>query len=147
MENTIETKLAEYKEHIDTLKSIDEIEVYNWMMSLGEKLNDDALSEGKRTVGNKIKQCQFDLFVDKEDNRFKAWSNGMIAAGYAYILVDIFNALSTEQSKKITQEHFKKSELDKMLTMGRQTGFYEMVNLLIEKNKSNTIQKGQTWKR
>jgi sulfur transfer protein SufE len=90
MENTIETKLAEYKEH----------------------------------------------------NRFKAWSNGMIAAGYAYILVDIFNALSTEQSKKITEEHFKKSELDKMLTMGRQTGFYEMVNLLIEKNKSNTIQKG-----
>ena len=90
MENTIETKLAEYKAHIDTLKSIDEIEVYNWMMSLGEKLNDDALSEGKRTVGNKIKQCQFDLFVDKEDNRFKAWSNGMIAAGYAYILVDIF---------------------------------------------------------
>ena len=44
--------------------------------------------------------------------------------------------------KKITEEHFKKSELDKMLTMGRQTGFYEMVNLLIEKNKSNTIQKG-----
>ena len=42
MENTIQTKLAEYKEHIETLKSIDELEVYNWMMSLGAKLNDDA---------------------------------------------------------------------------------------------------------
>ena len=26
MENTIQTKLAEYKEHIETLKSIDELE-------------------------------------------------------------------------------------------------------------------------
>lgn len=134
MENTIQTKLAEYKEHIETLKSIDELEVYNWLMTQGAKLNDDALSEGKRTVENKIKQCQFDLFVDKEDNRFKAWSNGMIAAGYAYILVDIFNALPTEESKKITEEHFKTIKLDEMLTMNRQTGFYEMVNLMIEKN-------------
>lgn len=135
MENTIQTKLAEYKEHIETLKSIDELEVYNWLMTQGAKLNDDALSEGKRTVENKIKQCQFDLYVDKEDNRFKAWSNGMIAAGYAYILVDIFNALPTEESKKITEEHFKTIKLDEMLTMNRQTGFYEMVNLMIEKNK------------
>lgn len=135
MENTIQTKLAEYKEHIETLKSIDELEVYNWLMTQGAKLNDDALSEGKRTVENKIKQCQFDLFVDKEDNRFKAWSNGMIAAGYAYILVDIFNALPIEESKKITEEHFKTIKLDEMLTMNRQTGFYEMVNLMIEKNK------------
>lgn len=134
MENTIQTKLAEYKEHIETLKSIDELEVYNWLMTQGAKLNDDALSEGKRTFENKIKQCQFDLFVDKEDNRFKAWSNGMIAAGYAYILVDIFNALPTEESKKITEEHFKTIKLDEMLTMNRQTGFYEMVNLMIEKN-------------
>ena len=134
MENTIQTKLAEYKEHIESLKSIDELEVYHWLMTQGAKLNDDALSEGKRTVENKIKQCQFDLYVDKEDNRFKAWSNGMIAAGYAYILVDIFNALPTEESKKITEEHFKTIKLDEMLTMNRQTGFYEMVNLMIEKN-------------
>ena len=134
MENTIQTKLAEYKEHIESLKSIDELEVYNWLMTQGAKLNDDALSEGKRTFENKIKQCQFDLYVDKEDNRFKAWSNGMIAAGYAYILVDIFNALPTEESKKITEEHFKTIKLDEMLTMNRQTGFYEMVNLMIEKN-------------
>ena len=56
MENTIQTKLKEYKEHIETLKGIDELEVYNSMMSIGSKLNDDAITEDKRTIGNKIKQ-------------------------------------------------------------------------------------------
>ena len=135
MEDTIQTKLNEYKEHIETLKSIDELEVYNWMMSLGAKLNNDALSEDKRTIDNKIKQCQFDLYVDKEDNKFKAWSNGMIAAGYAYILLDIFNSLPAEESKKITEEHFQTIKLDEMLTMNRKTGFYEMVGLMINKVK------------
>ena len=135
MENTIQAKLNEYKEHIETLKSIDELEVYNWMMTLGAKLNDDPLAEDRRIVDNKIKQCQFDLYVDRQDNKFKAWSNGMIAAGYAYILLDIFNSLPTEESKKITEEHFKTSKLDEMLTMNRKTGFYEMVGMLINKVK------------
>ena len=135
MENTIQTKLNEYKEHIETLKSIDELEVYNWMMTLGAKLNDDPLAEDRRITDNKIKQCQFDLYVDRQDNKFKAWSNGMIAAGYAYILLDIFNSLPTEESKKITEEHFKTIKLDEMLTMNRKTGFYEMVGLMINKMK------------
>ena len=133
MENTIQTKLNEYKEHIETLKSIDELEVYNWLMSLGAKLNDDPLSQDKRVMDNKIKQCQFDLYVDREDNRFKAWSNGMIAAGYAYILLDIFNSLPQKELKKITEEHFTTIKLDEMLTMNRKTGFYEMVGLMIKK--------------
>jgi len=135
MEDTIQTKLNEYKEHIETLKSIDELEVYNWMMTLGAKLNDDPLAEDRRITDNKIKQCQFDLYVDRQDNKFKAWSNGMIAAGYAYILLDIFNSLPTEESKKITEEHFKTIKLDEMLTMNRKTGFYEMVGLMINKVK------------
>ena len=135
MEDTIQAKLKEYQEHIETLKGIDELEVYNWMMGLGAKLNDDALSEDKRTIDNKIKQCQFDLYVDREDNKFKAWSNGMIAAGYAYILLDIFNSLPAEESKKITEEHFQTIKLDEMLTMNRKIGFYEMVGLMINKVK------------
>ena len=135
MEDTIQTKLNEYKEHIETLKSIDELEVYNWMMTLGAKLNNDPLAEDRRITDNKIKQCQFDLYVDRQDNKFKAWSNGMIAAGYAYILLDIFNSLPTEESKKITEEHFKTIKLDEMLTMNRKTGFYEMVGLMINKIK------------
>ena len=135
MENTIQQKLNEYKEHIETLKSIDELEVYNWLMSLGAKLNDTPLSEDKRIMDNKIKQCQFDLYVDREDEQFKAWSNGMIAAGYAYILVDIFNSLPIAEAKKITEEHFRSIKLDQMLTMNRQTGFYEMIGLMINKVK------------
>ena len=135
MENTIQQKLNEYKEHIETLKSIDELEVYNWLMSLGAKLNDTPLSEDKRIMDNKIKQCQFDLYVDREDEQFKAWSNGMIAAGYAYILVDIFNSLPIAEAKKITEEHFRSIKLDEMLTMNRQTGFYEMIGLMITKVK------------
>jgi len=135
MEDTIQTKLNEYKEHIETLKGIDELEVYNWMMTLGAKLNDDPLAEDRRITDNKIKQCQFDLYVDRQDNKFKAWSNGMIAAGYAYILLDIFNSLPTEESKKITEAHFKTIKLDEMLTMNRKTGFYEMVGLMINKMK------------
>ena len=135
MEDTIQAKLKEYQEHIENLKGIDELEVYNWMRGLGAKLNDDALSEDKRTIDNKIKQCQFDLYVDREDNKFKAWSNGMIAAGYAYILLDIFNSLPAEESKKITEEHFQTIKLDEMLTMNRKTGFYEMVGLMINKVK------------
>jgi len=135
MENTIQTKLKEYKEHIETLKGIDELEVYNWMMGLGAKLNDDPLAEDKRIIDNKIKQCMFDLYVDRQDDKFKAWSNGMIAAGYAYILLDIFNSLTVEESKKITEEHFRTIKLDEMLTMNRKTGFYEMVNLMINKMK------------
>ena len=105
------------------------------MMTLGAKLNNDPLTEDRRIIDNKIKQCQFDLYVDRQDDKFKAWSNGMIAAGYAYILLDIFNSLSTEESKKITEEHFKTIKLDEMLTMNRKTGFYEMVSLMINKVK------------
>ena len=86
-------------------------------------------------MDNKIKQCQFDLYVDREDSKFKAWSNGMIAAGYAYILVDIFNSLPISEAKQITEEHFKSIKLDEMLTMNRQTGFYEMIGLMINKMK------------
>ena len=53
---------------------------------------------------------------------------------HLYILLDIFNSLPTEESKKISETHFKTIKLDEMLTMNRQTGFYEMVNLMITKN-------------
>ena len=135
MEVTIEKKLKEYKEHIEALKSIDELEVYNWLMSLGEKLNNDPLSDSKKTIENKVTQCQFDLYVDREDDKFKAWSKAMIAGGYAYILLDIFNSLTVEEAKKITEEDFKKIKLDEMLTMNRKTGFFQMVGMLMQKVK------------
>jgi len=131
----IDSKLNKYKRNIETLKEIESLEVYRWLISLGEKLQENPLSKEKRINKNKVDRCQFDLFVDREDNMFKAWSNAMVAGGYAYILLDIFNSLPIEEAKKITVEHFKKIKLDELLTMNRKTGFYQMIEMMIERIK------------
>ena len=132
----IDKKLDEYRSNIESLQVIDSLEVYRWLISLGEKLNHDPLSKEKRSEKNKVKSCQFDLFVDYEDGRFKAWSTAMVSAGYAYMLVDIFNSLGLEEAKKINIEHFKKIKMDELLTMSRKTGFYEMIEIMIGKLKN-----------
>ena len=132
----IDTKLTEYKNNIDTLRAVESLEVYRWLISLGEKLNHDPLSKEKRSEKNKVKSCQFDLFVDYEDGRFKGWSKAMVSAGYAYILIDIFNSLDLPEAKKVTVNHFKKIKMDELLTMSRKTGFYEMIEIMIGKLKN-----------
>ena len=132
----IESKLTEYKNNIDTLRAVESLEVYRWLISLGEKLNHDPLSKEKRSEKNKVKSCQFDLFVDYEDGRFKGWSKAMVSAGYAYILIDIFNSLDLPEARKVTVDHFKKIKMDELLTMSRKTGFYEMIEIMIGKLKN-----------
>ena len=84
-----------------------------------------------------IWRCFENVFKDVlENGKFKAWSNAMIAAGYAYVLLDIFNSLPAEESKKITVEHFKKIKMDELLTMNRKTGFYQMIEMMIERIKN-----------
>ena len=129
-------KLNEYKNNIESLKAIESLEVYRWLISLGERLNDDPLSEERRTIKNKVKSCQFELFVDYENGRFKSWSKAMVSAGYAYILIDIFNSLPIKEAKKITINDFKKIKMDELLTMSRKTGFYEMIEIMIGKLKN-----------
>lgn len=130
---TFDEKIKEYKTHLETLKEIDNLEVYTWLISLGKELTQDPLSKDKHTEENRVSRCQYDLFVDREDDKFKAWSNAMIAGGYAYILVDIFNAMNKEEANKITVDDFKKMKLDEMLTMNRQTGFYQMIEMMLNK--------------
>ena len=130
---TFDEKIKEYKDHLEALKNIDSLEVYQWLIGLGKQLSTDSLSKEKQTENNRVSRCQYDLFVDREDDKFKAWSNAMIAGGYAYILVDIFNSMTEEESKKITVEDFKKMKLDEMLTMNRQTGFYQMIEMMLAK--------------
>ena len=137
MENKLDQKLNEYKEYIETLNQIDNLEVYNWLMELGKKLNNDPLSEQQHLLENKVTKCQYDLYVAREDDKFKAWSKAMVAGGYAYILVDIFNSLTLDEAKKVTLEDFKKIKLDEMLTMNRQTGFYQMIEMMLNKGESN----------
>ena len=132
----LNAKLNEYKNNIETLRAVESLEVYRWLISLGERLNDDPLSEERRTIKNKVKSCQFELFVDYENGRFKSWSKAMVSAGYAYILIDIFNSLPIEEAKKITINDFKKIKMDELLTMSRKTGFYEMIEIMIGKLKN-----------
>ena len=132
----LDIKLNEYKKNIDSLKAIESLEVYRWLISLGEKLNDDPLSKERRTIKNKVKSCQFELYVDYENGRFKSWSKAMVSAGYAYILIDIFNSLPIEEAKKISIDDFKKIKMDELLTMSRKTGFYEMIEIMIGKLKN-----------
>ena len=133
---SIDNKLTEYKNNIETLQNIESLEVYWWLISLGKKLDNDPLSKEKRVEKNRVKRCQFDLFVDWEDNKFKAWSNAMVAGGYAYVLLDIFNSSSIDEAKKITPDHFKKIKLDELLTMNRKTGFFEMIEMMMARLKN-----------
>ena len=132
----LDIKINEYRNNIEALQAVESLEVYRWLISLGEKLNEDPLSEIKRIKKNKVKSCQFDLFVDYENGRFKAWSKAMVAGGYAFILIDIFNSLPLEEAKKITVGDFKKIKMDELLTMSRKTGFYEMIEIMIRKLKN-----------
>ena len=134
---TFNEKIAEYKDHLEALKEIDSLEVYQWLISLGKQLSNDPLSTEKHTEDNRVSRCQYDLFVDKENDKFKAWSNAMIAGGYAYILVDVYNSITAEEFKKITVEDYKKMKLDEKLKMNRQTGFYQMIEMMLNKGESN----------
>ena len=128
-------KIEAYKSNIETLESMDSLEVYSYLMQKGQELNKDALGESRRIQENKVTQCMYDLYVDKEDERFKAWSEATIAAGYAFILVDIFNSMTDEEAKTVTVKDFEKMELDKKLTMNRQTGYFQMIEIMLSKVK------------
>jgi sulfur transfer protein SufE len=130
-----EEKIEEYKSTIETLEAMDSLEVYSYLMQKGQELNKNALGESRRIQENKVTQCMYDLYVDKEDERFKAWSEATIAAGYAFILVDIFNSMTDEEAKTVTVKDFEKMELDKKLTMNRQTGYFQMIEIMLSKVK------------
>ena len=126
-------KIEEYKTTIGVLESMDSLEVYSYLMEKGKALNKDALSVDRQIQENKVTQCMYDLYVDKEDGRFKAWSEATIAAGYAFILVDIFNCMTDEEARTVTVRDFEELELEKKLTMNRQTGYFQMIEIMINK--------------
>ena len=120
-----------YKEQFDALKVLSPhgYDVYRWMIDLGRKLQKDPLSEEKRIDANRVHRCQFSLFVDKEEDRFKAWSDAIIASGYAYMLVDVYNSAGGD-AKDITPESFDKLDIANLLSLNRQNGFYQMVEMI-----------------
>lgn len=126
--------ITDYKDQFDALKILNPngYEVYRWMISLGKKLQDDPLSEEKRIDENRVSRCQFSLFVDREEDKFKAWSDAMVASGYAYILLDVFNSAGGN-AKDITAESFNQLDMANLLSLNRQNGFYQMIGMMKER--------------
>ncbi len=127
--------IEEYKKKIDSLRSLGSREVYAWLISLGKKLADDPLSEERRIKENQVSYCQYQLYVDWEDDRFKAWGDAMIASGYAYLLVDIFNSTNLKERSQITKDDFRCLQIQNLLSMNRTNGFYQMIEMMQQKIK------------
>jgi sulfur transfer protein SufE len=132
---TIEKEIKKYNEKLEILSGpdFDNMELYRWIIELGKKLKNNPLSEHLRIDTNRVSRCQFNLFVDREEDIFKAFSDGYISSGYAFILLDVFNALNLDEQKQATIEDFKGFKVESLLTMTRSDGFYQMIEMMIKK--------------
>jgi len=128
----LKDKITEYSNNLNLLREMtaDKTEVFQYILDLGKKLQSNALSEERRTSDNQVTKCQFDMYVDYEDGEWRAYSNGMISSGYAYILLDVFNSVSPEEAAQVTMEDFEPLGIQDLLTMNRATGFYQMIDIM-----------------
>ena len=132
---TIEKEIEKYNEKLEILSGLnfENMELYRWIIELGKKLRNNPLSEHLRTDTNRVSRCQFNLFVDREGDIFNAFSDGYISSGYAFILLDVFNALTPDEQKQVTIEDFQGFKVESLLTMTRSDGFYQMIEMMIKK--------------
>ena len=130
--SVIQDKIETYRSNLDLLRSMtaDGTEVFQYIIDLGKKLQNRSLSEERRTPDNQVTKCQFEMFVDYEDGEWRAYSDGMISSGYAYILLDVFNSITPEQARKVTMEDFEPLGIQDLLSMNRATGFYQMIDIM-----------------
>ena len=137
---TVEEKIEEYRERFDTVRELsgDPTEVFSYIIDLGKRLQLDPLSESRRTESNRVSKCQYDLFVDWDSGQWRAYSNGLISSGYAYILLDIFNSVSPEEIHSVTADTFAPLGIQSLLSMNRSDGFYEMIEI-IKRNSAKTV--------
>ena len=128
----LKDKITEYSNNLNLLREMtaDKTEVFQYILDLGKKLQSNALSEERRTPDNQVTKCQFDMYVDYEDGEWRAYSNGMISSGYAYILLDVFNSVSPEEAAEVKMEDFEPLGIQDLLTMNRATGFYQMIEIM-----------------
>lgn len=109
---------------------IDPDMVYEYLIDLGKTLRTDPLGEPMRTIENRVSRCNFALFVAREDGRFKAYSDAIIASGYAAILVDVFNSTPPDEASRLRLADFKPLKLDMLLSVNRASGFQQMIEIM-----------------
>jgi len=129
---TVKDKIETYRSNLNLLREMtaDGTEVFQYILDLGKKLQSNSLSEERRTTDNQVTKCQFQMFVDYEDGEWRAYSDGMISSGYAYILLDVFNSITPDEATKVTMEDFEPLGIQDLLSMNRATGFYQMIDIM-----------------
>jgi len=127
----LDAKLTEYAEEFDAIREFEgTMGLYQHFIDIGRKLQDDPLSEQYRTEQNRVSYCQFQLFVDYEQDRWKSFSDGLISSGYAYVLTDVFNSIELDQAAQVKPETFDALGIQDLLSMNRATGFKQMVEIM-----------------
>jgi|TARA_B100000131_G_C18081201_1_gene598323 sulfur transfer protein SufE len=124
-------KIQEWRDLFEELG--DDVMLYEHLIDEGRKLQSNPLPEELRTEQNRVSRCQYDLFVARHEDKFKAYSNGMIAGGYAYMLLDIFNSVTLEEVAQCDPAEIGKSiGVKEILSAQRGNGFYQMMDLMKE---------------
>ena len=120
------------KEWRDTFEMFDDdLMLYEHLIDEGRKLRNDPLPEPLRTEATRVSRCQYDLFVARHEDKFKAYSTGMIASGYAYLLVDIFNSVPLEEVAVCDPKKVGESlGIKEILSAQRGNGFFQMMDLM-----------------
>ena len=57
----------------------------------------------------------------------------MVTAGYAYLLIDICNNTPAAEAPSLTVANFEELGLGDRLSMIRKAGFYQMIEMMIER--------------
>ena len=129
--------IPKIQEWVDNLSLFQGMELYEYIVKdLGEKLQRDPLSQELCTLETKVTKCQYDMFVDFEDGKWKAYSNALTASGYAYILTDIYNGIDNKTASELTLKDFDPLQMTTILSMNRATGFAQMVQIMSDRAKS-----------
>ena len=124
-------KIQEWRDLFEELG--DDVMLYEHLIDEGRKLQTNPLPEELRTEQNRVSRCQYDLFVARHEDKFKAYSNGMIAGGYAYMLLDIFNSVTLEEVAQCDPAEIGKSiGVKEILSAQRGNGFFQMMDLMKE---------------
>ena len=125
----MQEKIQEWRDTFELFD--DDLMLYEHLIDEGRKLRDDPLPENLRTEATRVSRCQYDLFVARHDNKFKAYSTGMIASGYAYMLADIFNSVTLEEVAQCNPKEIGLAlGVKEILSAQRGNGFYQMMDLM-----------------
>ena len=127
----MQAKITEWRNLFEELG--DDVMLYEHLIDEGRKLQKYPLQEELRIEKNRVSRCQYDLFVGRHEDKFKAYSNGMIAGGYAYMLLDIFNSVTLEEVAHCDPSEIGQSiGVKEILSAQRGNGFYQMMDLMKE---------------